>query len=321
MTTRPVRLLFGGEYDRLTSLPAAGREVGIEIAPEFLSGPKAAFTALSGDTDADGGEMSISFYMTRRSRLKERSDLVALPAWISRTFRHGNIFVAEDSDLHTPADLAGRRIGLAEYGMTMAVWLRGVFADEAGLKASDVRWFTGRDPASLSEDLVRLPEGVDIQAADRTVPLLEQLGTGALDAVITAAGLSPRPPGVRRLLADHVSAERDYYQRTGIFPIMHVLVLRREFVESRPDDVPLVMAALDRAKQIAQERLWSPSVSYVTLPWTLAAVEEQTAVFGPDPWPYGIEANLPTLSALRRYMSDQGLLWDDLPLDEYFART
>lgn len=319
MTSRPVKLLFGGEYDRVATLPAAGREVGIEISPEFLAGPKAAFSALSGDADADGGEMSISFYMTRRSRLKERSDLVALPVWISRTFRHGNIFVAEHSDLHSPADLAGRRIGLAEYGMTMAVWLRGMFADEVGLKPSDIRWFTGRDPASLSDDLVRLPDGVEISAADRTVPLLDQLGTGALDAVITAAGVSPRPPGVRRLLPDHVAAERDYYQRTGVFPIMHVLVLRREFAESRADELPLVMSAFERAKQIAQERLWSPSVSYVTLPWTLAAVEEQTAVFGPDPWPYGIEANLPTLNALRRYMNDQGLLWNDLPLTDYFA--
>jgi 4,5-dihydroxyphthalate decarboxylase len=173
--------------------------------------------------------------LTRRSRLKERSDLVALPVWISRTFRHGNIFVSEDSDLRSPADLAGRSIGLAEYGMTMAVWLRGVFADEAGLKASDVRWFTGRDPASLDEDLVRVPEGVQITAADRTVPLMDQLRAGALDALIGAGHA-----GVRRLLPDHVAV---HYQRTGVFPIMHELVLRRDFVESRPDEVPLVMAA------------------------------------------------------------------------------
>ena len=314
-----MRLVFGGEYDRVAALPAAGREVGLDIAPVYVDGPKAAFEALSRDPDVDGGEMSISFYMTRRSRLKERSDLVALPAWISRTFRHGNVWVAEDSALHEPGDLAGKRVGLAEYGMTMAVWLRGTFEDEAGLMASDVRWFTGRDPAALSEDLVRLPEGVRISAADRSVPLLDQLRTGTLDAVITSAGVSPRPPGVRRLFTDHVAVEKDYFRRTGIFPIMHVLVLRREFVESRPEDVAPLMSALERAKQTAQERLWSASVSYVTLPWTLAAVEEQTAVLGPDPWPYGIEANRPTLTALRRYMRDQGLLWDDLPIDSYFA--
>lgn len=320
MAMRAVKLLFGGEYDRVTTLPAAGREVGLDIAPAYLNGPKAAFEALSHDTDADGGEMSISFYMTRRSQLKDRSDLVALPAWISRTFRHGSIWVAEDSDLHGPADLVGRRVGLPEYGMTMAVWLRGTFEDEVGLKASDVQWFTGRDPASLSEDLVRVPDGVHIRRADRSVPLLDQLRRGALDAVITSTGVSPRPPGVRRLFADHVAVERDYYRRTGVFPIMHVLVLRREFIESRRDDAALLMTALERAKQIAQERLRSASVSYVTLPWALAAVEEQVAEFGPDPWPYGIDANLRTLTALHRYMSSQGLLWDDLPLDEYFSQ-
>ncbi|BBG02572.1 MULTISPECIES: hypothetical protein [Pseudonocardia] len=321
MATRPVTLLFGGEYDRVSTLPAAGRELGIEINPRYLPGAKAAFEALSHDTDADGGEMSISFYMTRRSRLKERSDLVALPVWISRTFRHGNVWVAADSDLHTPADLAGRRVGLAEYGMTMAVWLRGTFQDEDSLAPSDVRWFTGRDPASLSEELLRVPGDVEITRANRSIPLPAQLVTGELDAVITAAGLDPRPPGIRRLFADHVAVERDYYRRTGIFPIMHVLVLRREFVESRPDEVPTVLAAFERAKQMALARLRSPSVSYVTLPWTLAAVEEQAAVFGPDPWPYGIADNLPTLTTLHRYLHEQGLLWDDLPLDDYFART
>ncbi|WP_157186737.1 ABC transporter substrate-binding protein [Nocardia jiangxiensis] len=261
--------------------------------------------------------MSISFYMTRRSRLKERSDLVALPVWVSRTFRHGNIFVREDSGLHTAADLAGRSIGLAEYGMTMAVWMRGIFADEAGLEATDIRWFTGRDPASLDDDLVRYPSGLSISAADRSVPLMEQVRTGAVDAMI-GAGVAPLPAGVRRLFPDHAAVEREYYGRTGVFPIMHVFVLRREFVESRPDDVPRILEALERAKRIAQERLWSTSVSYVTLPWLLSAVEEQTAVMGPDPWPYGIEANLPTLTTLLRYMTEQGLLWDDLPLDSYF---
>lgn len=318
MTRRAVKLLFGGEYDRVVTVPRAGREVGIEITTEFLPGPKAAFEALSTETDVDGGEMSISFYMTQRSRLKERSDLVALPVWVSRSFRHGNLFVLEDSDLTDPADLAGRSVGLAEYGMTMAVWLRGIFADEVGLKASDVRWFTGRDPASLGEELLRLPAGVEISPADRTVPLLEQIRNGTLDAMI-GAGQVPLPDGVRRMLPDHVATERDYFARTGVFPIMHVLVLRREFVESRPDDVPLVLAAFERAKQIALERLWSTSVSYVTLPWTLAAVEEQTALAGRDPWPYGVGPNLPTLTTLARYMGEQGLLWDDLPIDDYFA--
>jgi 4,5-dihydroxyphthalate decarboxylase len=312
-----VTLVFGGDYDRIRSLPGEGRAAGLEVVPVILDGPKAAFTTLSRSGQADGGEMSASFYLTQRSRQGPDCDFVALPVWISRSFRHGNVYVREDSGLHTLADLAGRRVGLAEYGMTMAVWLRGILYDEAGVKPSDVEWHAGRAPAALSADMLRYPADVTIVEADRDVPLPDQIASGTLDAMIGAVA-APSPPGLRRLLRGHVAEEQAYYRRTGVFPIMHVLVLRRRFVRDRPDDVRRIFDAFVAAKRTAERQLRSASVSYATLPWLLAAVEEAGRVMGPDPWPYGIRRNLPTLRALHRYMDQQGLLWSQTRLEDLF---
>jgi 4,5-dihydroxyphthalate decarboxylase len=313
-----VTLLFGGDYDRIRLLRDAGQAVGLDIDPAVLAGPKAAFEALARSEQADGGEMSVSFYMTQRSKQGPDCDFVALPVWISRSFRHGNVYVREDSGLRALADLAGRKVGLAEYGMTMAVWLRGILYDEAGVKPAEVTWCVGRDPAALGDGTLRYPADVTIVEADRAVPLLDQVASGGLDAVI-GAGPAPPPPCLRRLLRDYVAEERAYYRRTGVFPIMHVLVLRRRFVRDRPDDVRRIFDALVAAKLTAQRQLWSTSVSYATLPWPLAAVEDSSRLMGPDPWPYGIAQNLPTLRTLHRYMDQQGLLWATTRLDEFFV--
>lgn len=165
--------------------------------------------------------------------------------------------------------------------------------------------------------MLRYPADVTIVQADRAVPLMDQVAAGMLDAVI-GAGAVPPPAGLRRLLRDHVAEEQEYFRRTGIFPIMHALVLRRRFVRDRPGDVRRIFDAFVAAKRTAQLQLWSASVSYATVPWLLAAVEAASAVMGPDPWPYGIRQNLPTLRALHRHMEKQGLLWGQTRLDDFF---
>jgi 4,5-dihydroxyphthalate decarboxylase len=315
MTTE-LAFAFGGAYDRIQGISEIAESRGLRLQSRVLSSPKDAFAALRDDPTLAGGEMSVSFYLTEWSRSKEDSALVALPVWVSRSFRHGNIYVREDSALTSPEQLRGRTVGLPEYGMTMAVWLRGLFADEYGVKASDVRWLTHRAPAGLAEGSVRYPDDVDI-APGPDCPLSEQLIRGDIDAWI-GAGPGPNAQGVRRLFPDPHAEERDYFARTSIFPIMHVLVMRRSIVEARPDLATTVFGVFDEAKRSAQGRLWSTSVPYFTLPWALAAVEEQSAIMGHDPWPYGITANLPTLRALLGYMADQGLLWDEVDLEDCF---
>jgi 4,5-dihydroxyphthalate decarboxylase len=133
------------------------------------------------------------------------------------------------------------------------------------------------------------------------------------------AGQSPAVAGVRRLFADAQAEERAYYASTGVFPIMHVLVVKRRVLEADPGLAARLFRIFDQAKRRAQRRLWSTSVAYVTLPWILAAAEEQTGFMGHgDPWPYGLAANQPTLDTLLRYMHEQGLLWSDLQLTDYF---
>ena len=262
--------------------------------------------------------MSASFYMTERSRSGDESDLVALPVWISRSFRHSNIYVRAESDLRTPQQLRGKRLGLPEYGMTMAVWLRGIFAEQYNVHATDIEWVSHRPPQGLAEDAVPVPPGVRLVDAPAGRSPQQQLLDGAIDAWI-GAGVAPPAPGVRRLFDDAQAQERRYFQQTGAFPIMHVLVVKRRVLEQRPELAEQLFRVFDKAKQQAQRRLWSTSVAYATLPWMLAAVEEQTAFMGgSDPWPYGIESNRPTLDTLLRYMHEQGLLWSDLDLTDYF---
>jgi 4,5-dihydroxyphthalate decarboxylase len=313
----PLSFVFGGPYDRIADVEQVAAENGVGIETRLVASPKEAFAALRDSADLAGGEMSVSFYMTQRSRLKQGSNLVALPVWISRSFRHGNIYVREGSDIGSPHELRGRRIGLPEYGMTMAVWLRGLFADEYGVRPSDVQWVTHRAPAGLAEDAVKYPADVDIVDAPPGRSPQEQLLRGEVDAWI-GAGLAPSTPGVRRLFADAHAEEREYFRRTGIFPVMHVLVLRRSLVEQDPRLADAVFDVFNKAKVRAQRRLWSTSVSYATLPWTLAAVEEQARLMGSDPWPYGLKANMATLEALLRYMDVQQLVWDRLSVTDYF---
>jgi 4,5-dihydroxyphthalate decarboxylase len=310
-------LVFGGPYDRIADVPRLAAEAGLQVEIRLLDSPKDAFAAVRDTDEVAGGEMSASFYMTQYSKAKTLSDVIAVPVWISRAFRHGNIYVRSDSGMTSPHDLRGRRIGLPEYGMTMAVWLRGLFSDDYAIQPADIQWVTHRAPAGLSEDAVTYPPDVDIIDATKGLNPQEQLLTGEIDAWI-GAGVAPPVAGIRRLFSDVYAEERKYFSRTGIFPIMHVLVLKRAALEQYPDLSGSLFRVFNAAKLRAQKRLWSTSVPYATLPWILEAVEEQTRLMGSDPWPYGLRANAATLSALARYMDEQHLLWDRLAFSDYF---
>ncbi|WP_030176749.1 MULTISPECIES: hypothetical protein [Actinomycetes] len=316
--TRPLTFLFGGAYDRVAGLDRVAAKHGLSISTKILPSPKDAFAALRDSADVAGGEMSASFFMTQYSKDPGGCELVALPVWVSRAFRHSNVYVREDSNFTTPADLKGRTIGLPEYGMTMAVWLRGLFADDYSVSPQDVQWISHRSPTGLDADTLIYPTDVSIVPAPDGVSLPDQLRNGSIDAWI-GAGVAPRPKGIRRLFSDAPTHEREFYARTKIFPVMHVLVMKRQLLEQNPGLAETVFRIFDETKQGAMQRLWSTSVSYPTLPWTLAAVEEQAALMGSDYWPYGIENNLPTLQALHRYMTSQHLVWnDDLSMSDYF---
>jgi 4,5-dihydroxyphthalate decarboxylase len=260
-------------------------------------------------------ELSISNYVT----LQDRGDnpFVALPVFPSRAFRHGFLFINTQAGIQQPADLVGKRGGVPEYSQTAAVYLRGLLQHEYGVRPEQIQWVQNR-----TDRLGRaLPEGIRIEriAGQELGDLLEQ---GALDFLITGNNpLSFRrgSPRVARLFPDYKAAEQAYYRRTGIYPIMHCIVLRRDIHERYPWVARNLYQAFSAAKERAYRALLETGSPKATLGWLQAAIEEDQALFGPDWWPYGVEPNRRTLEALVQFVYEQGLSDRSVPVDELFA--
>lgn len=272
---------------------------------------------LAGEFDV--GEMSFATYVVKVAR-GER-DLVAIPVFPSRSFRHSAIYVSERSGIVSPADLAGRRVGVPEYQMTVALWVRGLLQHEHGIAPSDVEWVTGglRDPGRRGLVEVDIP-GVSItHEAERSLD--ELLRTGAIDAII-----APQDPpsfvagdGVRRLFPDYRAAEAAYYRKTGLFPIMHTVVFRREVYEAHPWAAVSLYRAFEQAKANAFERLFSREPLPISLPWLQPEIDATLAIMGDDFWPYGIEPNRKVLEAACTYIREQGICDRSVDVDALFA--
>lgn len=318
MTLQRLSLIFGGDYDRTRHLqdPEVREGSGLDIELDLRSTPHEVFRTLAKTDEGDGGELSLSFYTTMVSQKGQDSGFVGLPVPVSRFFRHGNILVNTEAGIEGPADLEGKVFGVPEYGSTMVVWMRGILLDEYGIRAEKMTWRTSRDPVALGDELLRYPPGVDIQRAS-TPNLVEALAAGEVDACI---GLVPEtlPPGVQRLFPDYGAAEREYYARTQIFPIMHVLVLRRSVYDRDPALARRLFDACLKAKQKSISLLSRSGVLSVTLPWLLSTVEEQTRAMGGDLWPYGLEANRSTVEKFVEYSDQQGLLWNQVSPEDLF---
>ena len=317
--TGKLSLLIGGDYDRTRAIrDGRVRPEGCALQLTIREPTHVVFNTLCQTDEYDGGELSLSFYSTLLSRHGPNLRFVGLPVYTSRMFRHGNILVNTRSGITSPKDLEGRKCGVPEYGMTMAVWVRGLLRNEFGVDTDTMSWFTGREPVALRPDELRYPDHIRIQRGSEQKRLVEDLSAGVLDAYI---GPVPRvlPPNVRRLFPDYGTVERDYYRRTGVYPIQHVLVLRREAWERNRASIDAVYAAFRKAKDMALEDLSNSAVLRVSLPWLLPALEEQSAIFGGDPWPYGLEHNRTTITTYLSYAYEQGLLWRQLTADEMFV--
>lgn len=256
----------------------------------------------------DVSEMSMAKYSAMIAS-GDRS-LCAIPVFPSRVFRHSSIYVRSDGPVSSVADLRGKRVGLPEWAQTAAVYTRGVLVHEYGINLEDVEWFqAGVNQAGRSEKVdLDLPEGVRlVRVADRT--LNDMLLSGDLDAVATAR--PPRAyldgnPRVMRLFADPKAAEQAYYQKTGIFPIMHVIALRTEVVDENPWVCTNLFKAFDEARLRSIERLLDATASRVPLPWIAEEAAKMAALFG-GLFPYGIDANRTTLDAFLSFALEQGV--------------
>ncbi|MGH7751654.1 MAG: ABC transporter substrate-binding protein [Gemmatimonadales bacterium] len=309
-----------GDYDRTLPLKTGTvRPDGVELNVLSLE-PEEMFYRMARLRDFDVAEFSLSTYTVLRGR---GEPLIAIPVFPSFAFRHSAIFVREDAGIREPRDLVGKRVGVPKYHMTAAVWVRGILEDEYGVSPSDLHWFEGGEGAAVKEVDVTLPPGLrhELVPGDRTLGHL--LATGELDAFIGArrpAGAGGAAP-VRRLFPDFRRVERAYYERTGIFPIMHTVVLKEELVREHAWLPRALYEAFAEAKRLAYRRLADTAALPYVLPWLVAEVEETRALMGDDPFPYGVSRNRRTVETLAGYSFRQGLAPCRLAVEELFCES
>jgi 4,5-dihydroxyphthalate decarboxylase len=311
-----------GLYDRMLALYTG--EVPVEgVDLDFLveDNPRLIFDRMAGSQAYGASEFSTSEYVSRF--VANQNPFVAIPVFPSRVFRHSFIFVNR-KHVKSPKDLQGKRIGVPVYTMTAAVFIRGLLGDEHGVDFSNVEWVEGAiNGAERHGDPTILPTAkkLSISANKSGKSLSTLLADGEIQAMIGTGAPDSfgRNPDVVRLYPDYRAAEMDYYRRTKIFPIMHSLVIRRDIVDKHPFVAQSLFDACNRAKAVAQEKLSYFGTLRYMLPWMMAEVDDVKSVFGDDCWPYGVEANRPTLTALVRYLEEQGIVAKAPRVDDLFV--
>lgn len=272
--------------------------------------------------DFDAAEVSMSSYLMARDKGYPR--LIAIPVFPSRFFRHSFIYINTDSGIEGPKDLVGKRVGVPEYQITAAVWVRGVLQHEYGVEPEKVKWFTGgaEDPGRQEKLRPDLAKNIDIRPIGPDQTLSSMLERGEIDALICAHVPSPfvrRSSKVRRLFPNFREVEKDYYRRTKIFPIMHTVALREELYEKYPWVAQSLCKAFSEAKRACEETMYKYSALKYMLAWSIAEMEEEREIFGEELWPYGLEANRHVLETLVSYAHEQGLIKIPLDLGSLFA--
>jgi 4,5-dihydroxyphthalate decarboxylase len=295
---------------------------GIELDCMTL-GPYELFQRVAQRVDFDVAEMSASTDISLVAQGDRR--YVAIPVFLSRLFRHGYMFVHGPGPITEPVQLAGRRVGVPDYEMTAAVWQRAVLMHDHGVQPEQIRWFQGGEfqPGFVRRIELQARPGLSIEVIPEDRTLHEMLATGELDAVLcphTPAALGDGSGRVRRLFPDYVAVEQDYYRRTGIFPIMHLMVVRREIYDEHPWVAVSLTEAFERATSLGWRRVGEVGALAVMLPWLARDLDEITALMGPDHWRHGFRANEVVLRALCRYSFEQGLSVRELEPREIFAR-
>jgi 4,5-dihydroxyphthalate decarboxylase len=270
----------------------------------------------------DLAEMSLAAYCVLTSRDDRR--FVGLPIFTSRAFRHNCVYVRSDSDLTSLAQLSGRRVGLPEYQMTAAVWIRGVMADDYGVDLKSIEWYAGGVDLPRRQERIplRMPPAYRLTRLSPQQTLGSMLLTGEIDALI-----APKAPDVfretdsriRRLIVDYRERETRYFEKNGIFPIMHLLVMRRETHEAKPRISADIYEAFMAAKEVSMTRLRDTEAPVYMAPWIADEIERTYRVMGDDYWPYGVRANERCLATFLRFIREQELLERPLTIAELFV--
>lgn len=317
-----------GLYDRMSDLYRGDvRPHGIKlnfIPMDGSAGAREIFDRMAGGLEFDIAEMSSSEFIARKSA--GDSPLVALPVFPSRVFRHGMVSINRRSGIKSPKDLEGKRVGVPLYTMSAAVWMRGHLQHDYGVDLAKIHWVEGaiNHPGPHGHpSVLPLLRPVSIEPNRSGKSLSDLLESGDIDAIVgtTLPDSIKRSPDVERLFPDYREVEKDYYRRTRIFPIMHLLALRRDVYEANPFIASSMFDALCTAKERARLRMRDLGTLQYMLPWMTADLDELDEVFGGDAWPYGIEPNRPTLEALMTYLADQAIIKAPMPIEDLFVPT
>lgn len=312
-------------YDRM--VPLYTREVepeGVEVDYLPMENPREIFDRMARDQAFDVSEFSSSEYIARFDAGK--CPFVALPVFPSKTFRHSFVIVNRKSGIKTPKDLEGRKVGVQLYTMTAAIFIRGLLSHEYGVDLGKIHWVQGAYDNAGSHgnpDVMPLLKPVPIEVNRSGKSLDQLLEDGSLDAVI-GASLPPsfgKNPDIVRLFPDFRAVEQAYYRRTRIFPIMHLVAIRKELYAQHPALARNLYDAFERAKALALGRMHATGALRAMVPWLQADLDLNDEYFGGDPFAYGIEANRATLTALVDYMHEQGMISRPIPIEELFLKV
>jgi 4,5-dihydroxyphthalate decarboxylase len=314
--------LAAGDYDRTRAIfDGRVRIEGCDVAAVQLE-PEEAFHRGFKFQDFDISELSLHSYLLTTAR--GDCPYIAIPAFVSRLFRHSGIYIRTDRGIARPEDLKGKAIGLPEYQITANVWIRGILQDEYGVKPSDIKWRRGgQEEAGRDERTpIKLPADIDLKDVPKDRTLSDMLAKGEIDGLIGARAPTcylNGAPNVDRLFPDYPKVEEAYFRKTKIFPIMHCIGIRRTLAEKHPWLATSVFKAFIAAKEHCMKELGQIGHLSTSLPWSVAENDRLKTFMGEDYWSYGIEANHHVLETLARYSYEQGLSVRKLPVAEMFA--
>ncbi len=309
-----------GNYDRTRAL--VDGTVGIDgVDPvTMLLSPEEMFFRAFRHQAFDVSELSFSSYVVSLTR--NNPPYVAIPVFLSRAFRHTSIYIRNDKGISEPADLKGKKIGIAEYQLTANVWARAILQDY-GVSPSDIHWIRGgmNTPGRPEKLKVELPPDVQLDPAPDDRSLNDLLSNGEIDGFIGPrwpACFDDGHPNVTRLFADSINVASEYYQRTNIFPIMHVLGVRRSLANEHPWLPGALLKAFTAAKAAARDELNDTSATKVTMPFVEDQLLAARKLMGADFWSYGVSGNEHVLETFLKHHHAQGLSSRQVGLDELF---
>ena len=308
-------------YDRLN--PVMSGRVPIEGCDVnfFPLRPEELFPRVYHTQDFDVTELSASSHIL--TSLRGDANYLGIPAFVSRVFRHGDVYIRTDRGIGTPADLRGKIVGVPEYQMTAALWIRGILSDEYGVKTSDIRWRNGglQRPGRGERTPISLPASIELKTIPADKTLSGMLADGEIDALITAVRplcFTEKAPNVGRLFPDFRPVEEAYYRKTGMFPIMHMMGVRRSLAAAHPWLPGSILKACLQARNIAREEMKSTGMFYAMLPWLsddLSRAEKELDEYTGE----NVDHIDKALEAMLRWSFEQGLAPRQGSVEELFA--